>query len=252
MKLQVFQVTPSVWCFRRRSYLTCSYLVRRANGQIVMVDAGMDSSAQDVRDALARAFDATIKDVAAVLVTHWHNDHAAGAQVVQEQASAKIYYHAGDEPELLRTTASGGVRGWLAARVPEFGPLVLLKGLLGEATPRAVKADVLVNDGDQIEEDVMVIATPGHTKGHVSFFYEPERVLFAGDALAVIGGNLRFMARSVTLNLQDARQSMRKCLELPIEHVCPGHRAPLSKDVPARCAEMRALLTGSEHWPFFG
>ena len=73
--------------------------------------------------------------------------------------------------------------------MPELGPLVLLKGLLGEAVPRAVAATRLVHDGEQIEDEFDVIESPGHTPGHVSFFYRPERILFAGDALAVIDGS---------------------------------------------------------------
>src|SRR5688572_27205312 len=137
MGLEVFPVTPRVWCLRRRSYLTCSYVVRAGAG-IVLVDAGMDSTGRDIEQALDRAFGARPEDVRAILLTHWHNDHAAGAHAVVERSGAKVYYHAGDLPELTRTTASHGARGWLAERVPERGPLVLLKGLLGEAVPRAV------------------------------------------------------------------------------------------------------------------
>jgi len=251
MGLEVFPVTPNVWCLRRRSYLTCSYVVRAAGG-IVLVDAGMDSTGGDVREALTCAFGARPEDVRAILLTHWHNDHAAGARAVQERSSAKVYYHAGDRPELTRATASTGARGWLARRVPELGPLVLLKGLLGEATARAVAADRSITDGERIEDDFEVIETSGHTRGHVSFYYAPERTLFAGDALAVIDGRVRFMSRPVTLDLSAARQSMMKCLERPIDHLCPGHRMPLSAEVPARCGEMIERLKTNASWPLFG
>src|SRR5688572_2962266 len=111
MGLEVFPVTPNVWCLRRRSYLTCSY-VARAGGGVVLVDAGMDSTGNDIEQALTRAFGATVQDVRAVLLTHWHNDHAAGARAVQERSRAKVYYHVGDQPELTRATATAGVRGW--------------------------------------------------------------------------------------------------------------------------------------------
>ncbi len=251
MGLEVFPVTPRVWCVRRRSYLTCSYVVQAPVG-IVLVDAGMDSEGRDIERALARAFRAAPADVRAILLTHWHNDHAAGARAIQEKSSAKIYYHAGDQAELTRTTASRGVRGWLAERVPELGPLVLLKGLLGEAVPRAVAAHRLISDGDTVEGDFAAICTPGHTPGHVSFFYGPERILFAGDALAVIGSRVRFMSRPVTLDLTEARRSMVRCLERPIEHLCPGHRMPLSTDVPGRCSELLERLKTEAPWPLFG
>lgn len=251
MGLEVFAVTPDVWCLRRRSYLTCSYVVR-VRGGFVLVDAGMDSTGRDVEQALIRAFGARVEDVRAVLLTHWHNDHAAGARAVQERSGAKVYYHAGDQAELTRASATEGIRGWLAQRVPELGPLVLLKGLLGEAAPRAVSADGLVKDGDRVETDFEVIETPGHTPGHVSFYYRPEGILFAGDALAVVSGRVRFMSRPVTPDLGEARRSMVRCLDRPIEHLCPGHRMPLSTNVSARCGELLERLRMNAPWPFFG
>lgn len=248
---EVFAVTPEVWCIRRRSYLTCSYVMKTSEG-IVLIDAGMDSEGADIEFALARAFGARASDVRAILLTHWHNDHAAGARAIQERSAARVYYHSGDQPELTGKTGASGVRGWLSERVPELGPLVLFKGLLGQATPRAVAADELVRDGDRIENDFEVIETPGHTPGHVSYYCVRGRILFAGDALAVVRGRVRFMARAVTPNLTEARNSMARCLDRSIEHLCPGHRGPLSTGTEARCLEMRRYLQTPAAWPFFG
>jgi glyoxylase-like metal-dependent hydrolase (beta-lactamase superfamily II) len=95
----------------------------------------------------------------------------------------------------------------LSDRIPELGFLVLFKGLLGESAPRAVDAQHLVQGGDVVVNDFVVVGTPGHTPGHVSYFYPQERALFAGDALAVIDGRIRFMARPVTLDTAAARRS---------------------------------------------
>ena len=44
---EVFQVSPTIWCIRRRSYLTCSYILKRGDSA-VLIDAGMASSGADV------------------------------------------------------------------------------------------------------------------------------------------------------------------------------------------------------------
>jgi glyoxylase-like metal-dependent hydrolase (beta-lactamase superfamily II) len=97
-----------------------------------------------------------------------------------------------------------------------------------------------------------VIDTPGHTAGHVSYYYRPCKTLFAGDALAVVRGRLRFMARPVTEDLQQARESMARCLELPIDFICPGHREPLTRNVHAERRRMRDYLRGGGKWPLLG
>ena len=250
MSTEVRRVSESITCLRRASYLTCSYIVRTAQG-LVLVDAGMDSDAADVHVGL-RALNSRVEDIRAILLTHWHNDHAAGAQAIHAVTGAPAYYHRGDEPYFTGKAGATGLRRWLSDRVPELGVCGTLKGLLGESTPRAVAAARLVQDGDRLLGDFEVIATPGHTPGHVSYFYRPERALFAGDALAVIQGRIRFMARPVTLDLDTARRSLERCLALQPQIVCPGHREPLVTGADAACQAMQDYLTRGGKWPLLG
>jgi glyoxylase-like metal-dependent hydrolase (beta-lactamase superfamily II) len=247
---QLQQVTQNILCIHRPSYLTCSYLVRARAG-IVLIDAGMSSRGADVRVALDRS-GASIDSVRAILLTHWHNDYAAGAEAIRSAAGAAVYYHEGDAAFLTGRTARRGVRGWISEIIPECGVLVLAKGLLGEATPRPVAATRLVRDGEVILDDFVVIETPGHTAGHVSYYYKPERALFAGDSLAVVNSRIRFMARPVTADLDRARASMEKCLGLEVNVLCPGHRQPLTENVAVECRRMRDYLMSGGTWPIFG
>ena len=250
MGTEVRRVTDSIVCVRRASYLTCSYIVRASKG-LVLVDAGMDSDGADVHAGL-REMNAEPHDISAVLLTHWHNDHAAGAHALHALTGAPVYYHRGDEPFLTGRAGATGVRRWVSDQIPEWGVLVLAKGLLGQATPRAVMAHHFVEDGDVILDDFEVIATPGHTEGHVCYFYRPEKALFAGDAFAVIDGRIRFMARPVTPDLEAARASVGKCLALNPQLICPGHREPLTAGVESACNDMRSYLKSRGPWPLLG
>jgi len=249
MATEVRRVSDSIVCLRRASYQTCSYMVRTAKG-LVLIDAGMSSDGNDVLAGL-RHTGAQASDIRALLLTHWHNDHSAGARASRDMSAAPIYYHRGDEAFFTGAAGARGLRGWVSDLIPEWGLLVLAKGLLGESTPRPVSADHFVRDGESVLDDFLVIETPGHTPGHVSYFYGPERALFAGDALAVIDRQVRFMARPVTLDTAAARQSMAKCLRLRPHFVCPGHREPLAA-AEAACEVMLAQLGRDGRWPLFG
>jgi glyoxylase-like metal-dependent hydrolase (beta-lactamase superfamily II) len=217
----------------------------------VLIDAGMDSSGSDVQKLLS-AMQADNEEVRALLITHWHNDHAAGGQWARNQTGCQVYYDIAEKPWLSRETAQEGWRGWLARHIPEWGIGVLFIGLLGEAVPNAVDASEYVNDGQVLLNDFEVISTPGHTLGHTSFYYRPKQTLFAGDALAVIGDDVRFMARPVTPDVTRARESMEKCLRWHIATLCPGHRMPLTKNVAQSCQRMRDHLAAGGRWPLFG
>lgn len=250
MGTEVRRVTDSIVCLRRASYLTCSYIVRSSNG-LVLVDAGMDSDGADIHAGL-REMNATPNEIRAILLTHWHNDHAAGAHALHELTGAPVYYHRGDERFFSGRAGATGLRRWISDQIPEWGVLVLAKGLLGEATPRAVTAQHFVEDGDVILDDFEVVTTPGHTEGHVCYFYRPTSALFAGDALAIIDHRIRFMARPVTPDLDAARVSVEKCLALNPKLICPGHREPLTLNVESACDDMRSYLKTGGPWPLLG
>ncbi|QDT99263.1 MBL fold metallo-hydrolase [Gimesia aquarii] len=247
---QIFQVTDAIWCIRRPSYQNCSYLVLTSKGP-VLIDAGMASDGRDIDLALAK-LNLSHSDIRAILLTHWHNDHAAGAAEIQARSGAPVYCHVLDKPNLTRVTSHNGFRGWLANHIPEWGIFVLFIGLLGEAVPRAVESPEVVCDSDTILEGFTVIETPGHTPGHISFYYAPEKALFAGDALAVIGERIRFMARPVTPDHEAARDSMIRCLSMDIEVLCPGHRHPLTQNCQQRCDEMLQYIKSGGRWPILG
>lgn len=248
-RVQLLPVTDGVWCFRQRSYVCCSYAIADDDG-IVLVDAGMTSDAAPVRNGLAM-IGRTLEDVHTVLLTHWHNDHAAGAARIKEISGARVYYHGRERPYFMRETLRSGFPGWLSGHVPERGPLVLARGLLSDATTAAVPADVLVSDGDLALGRFRVLETPGHTPGHVAYFDESSGVLFAGDALAVVGDELRFMARPVTLDVADARASMAALLDLPARYIGPGHRRPLTENVAVQINSLKQRVLGAG-WPLLG
>lgn len=82
-------------------------------------------------------------------------------------------------------------------------------------------------DGNQpvaVEEDLLAIPVPGHTRGHVVFLYR-DKVLFTGDHLAWSdnrGGLIAF--RDVAwYSWAEQTKSMRRLLDYSFEWVLPGH-----------------------------
>lgn len=241
---EFFPVVENVFCLRRPSYLTCSYVVRRPDG-LVFLDAGMSESGDDVRAALERLH-AFPDDVLGTLLTHWHNDHSSGARFLEPYAPVFTHAYEGGK---LTAEPSRPFGARLSRLLPDHGPLVLLKGLLKDGPSVRLDGFTPVRDGELLLDQFLVVETPGHTPGHLSFLDVRNKILFAGDALAVVNGALRRMARPVTEDLPLALWSMKRLMELDFAVICPGHRAPV-RSPGELVADFRARL--EEGWPLLG
>ena len=88
-----------------------------------------------------------------------------------------------------------------------------------------------LREGDQVGSFV-VIESPGHTAGHVSFWRESDRILILGDVIAnlnIFSGMvmLREPERFFSLDPAQNRRSARRLIELEPKLVCFGHGPPL-------------------------
>lgn len=138
----------------------CYLLTDDASKTAAVIDPGVPSD--ELNDAL---FGYELKYI---LLTHGHFDHIFGCESLKElYPNSKICIHTEDEKCLndKKHNLVGDFDGYL----PE------------------INADILVNDGDEIEifEGVTfkVIHTPGHSEGSVCYYDEADKLLFSGDTL---------------------------------------------------------------------
>lgn len=87
--------------------------------------------------------------------------------------------------------------------------------------------DQLVDEGDAFafgDQEVRVIATPGHTSGHISYFFPDGAALFCGDTLFALGCGRLFEGDAPTM-----WRSLSKLAALPgATRVYCGHEYTLS------------------------
>jgi glyoxylase-like metal-dependent hydrolase (beta-lactamase superfamily II) len=89
----------------------------------------------------------------------------------------------------------------------------------------------LLSDGE-LYGSLRVVATPGHTPGHLSYFDERDGTLYAGDALVTMGGRVNVpgfgpwyfpLPAIATWHRPTALASARRLSELPIRRYATGH-----------------------------
>lgn len=97
----------------------------------------------------------------------------------------------------------------------------------------------------QLDPDLTMIPTPGHTRGHAVFLYR-NQFLFTGDHLAWSHerGHLYAFRTACWYSWPEQIRSMERLLDFEFEWVLPGHGRPVH--LPAK--EMRRSLERCVEW----
>lgn len=126
----------------------------------VLVDAGLKANGKKVVKAFAG------KAISAHTLTHAHLDHAGGSKHVVDTLGVPMWVGAGDA-EAVRT-----------------GTPVANKVLTRLGSFPAVPVDRELREGDALgDTGFVVLDTPGHSPGHLSFWRESDRTLVCGDVI---------------------------------------------------------------------
>jgi glyoxylase-like metal-dependent hydrolase (beta-lactamase superfamily II) len=96
-----------------------------------------------------------------------------------------------------------------------------------------------------LDDDLLMIPTPGHTKGHAVFLYR-ERFLFTGDHLAwnEARGALYAFRSACWYSWKEQIASMERLLDYRFEWVLPGHGRPIQ----LAAGEMHEQLAACVAW----
>jgi glyoxylase-like metal-dependent hydrolase (beta-lactamase superfamily II) len=176
----------------------CWVIGNRRTGEAICIDPG--DQPEEIL-AMARDMGVTIK---AIANSHAHVDHILGVGGVKTATGAKFFMH--------RDEAA------MAARAVE-----LARTLAGQAAEEPPPPDFHPEDGDVVEVEgvkLMVIHTPGHTPGSLSYY--TEGLLFSGDTL--FAGSIGRTDLPGGDYDQEMASIVNKLLVLPDETVVlPGH-----------------------------
>jgi hydroxyacylglutathione hydrolase len=177
----------------------CSIFGDEQTREAIVVDPG------DEIEKITEVLDLRQLKVKAIVVTHAHIDHVAGAHKLRELTGAPVYLNERDR-DLLRM-------------------LDVQARWLGVETPARTEIDHPAEDGTVLElgpAAFHVLHTPGHTQGSISLWIPQQGKLVAGDTL------FRDSIGRTDLPGGDGRQILSsiktRLLDLPEETiVIPGH-----------------------------
>jgi glyoxylase-like metal-dependent hydrolase (beta-lactamase superfamily II) len=126
-----------------------------------------------------------IKNVKRIILTHVHVDHSQAANEIKKRSGAKIYSHWIESRYLIHDPPYLGPPT-TQETVDKLGKLgVSMRALIkeyGSFEVEPISVDEQVSDGDMIGS-LKVIHTPGHTPGHISLYYEKDKLLLGADSI---------------------------------------------------------------------
>jgi glyoxylase-like metal-dependent hydrolase (beta-lactamase superfamily II) len=99
---------------------------------------------------------------------------------------------------------------------------------------------VQVAGDHDLVDGIRVVATPGHTMGHIAVLDDVGGILVAGDALGTSGGTLTGSNPSFTEDADAAKASVVKLGNLTFETLLVGHGEPILEGASAQVAALAA------------
>jgi len=174
--------------------------------EAAVVDTGTPNNAAKIADVVHSA-GMGWNAVHHVILTHYHPDHVGSVgEILAATTKATAYAGAADIPHIK--------------------------------SPRPLKA---VADNDEVF-GLRVIATPGHTLGHICVFDPAGSLLILGDALNNIGDKLTGPNPQYTSDMAQARQSVKKLARLNFRRAIFGHGEPIDKGASQAIAKLAGTL----------
>ena len=185
------------------------YLLEGVDG-LTVVDAGLFGAGKAIVKELVES-GRKPTDVKRILVTHAHPDHIGGLKDLQLQTGATVVTSAGE-----RDVIEGKAR-----MKPQ-----------NNVWKETVMVGRVVTEGEKIDGvlgGLTVLATPGHTSSHLSFWQADQKIVFTGDVMMnMFSLTLPFAA--FTVDMAQDRRSVMKVAELAPAIVCFGHGPVLMED----------------------
>ncbi|MDQ3183501.1 MAG: MBL fold metallo-hydrolase [Actinomycetota bacterium] len=200
---------------------------------LTLIDTLFDTDARRIIDRIG-SIGRSVEDLKHIVLTHAHRSHLGGLATLKELSGATVYSHAWEADIVAGERTAQPVTPVPMRPLSTYWSVYYLQlgAALGRGKHPPCPVDTTLEDGDTVGP-VRVLHTPGHTPGHLAFWWPESRALFAGDAIAtypVFGPGWP----AFTLNPTQHRASLRRMAELDPAVLAVGHGDPLTAGAAER------------------
>jgi glyoxylase-like metal-dependent hydrolase (beta-lactamase superfamily II) len=204
-------------------------------GELSLVDTLFESDGRLLFDAI-RKLGRRPEDLKRIAITHGHRSHLGGMAALVRASGARLYAHEWEADIVCGDRRAQAVSIWPRQSL-RLIPFQL--GLwLGRPKHVPCPVDELLKDGDAFGP-LEVLYAPGHSPGHLAFWWPERRFLIAGDAVAT-WPELCAGWTAFNLNKKQHAESLRRMAALEARIVGVGHGDPITTDAADRVHSLAA------------
>lgn len=203
--------------------MNISLIVDAGHG-LTLVDTGLPTQADLIEEMIvAEGF--SLSDVKQIVLTHQDLDHVGALNPLKERTGATVFAYADEIPYIDGTLPP--IKFPTPERLAQ-NPLIAKR--LKHYKPTQV--DQALHDQEVLarSSSAQVIATPGHTPGHIALYLPNTKTLIAGDSMVAENGILKGPSPQNTPDMEAATQSLRNLLDLDIETIVCYHGGLITDD----------------------
>jgi hydroxyacylglutathione hydrolase len=201
----------------------------------------VDTSTRHSRRRILRQLPGELE---AIFITHAHRDHAGAMHAVATKTGAPVWASEADADAI-----EGKAPEPLPAQYRDHIVNRMAAGWWKDHHPVMRR----LRDGEQVA-GFSVIEFPGHTPGQIGLWRESDRTVICADVMRsmnLVTGlpQLGEMPVIFTVDVEEARRSIRKLAAIEANTICFGHGRPLTKNAAQKIIDFAASLPLPEPTP---
>jgi glyoxylase-like metal-dependent hydrolase (beta-lactamase superfamily II) len=220
------EITPGVYDVApppNKGYFKAGFskaVIVDAGDGLIVLDTLYDADARDILAELKR-IGKTPADIKHIVLTHAHRGHLGGLAALKQLSGAPVYAHPW-EADIISGDRGRQEPSIFVTNPIKSYPIIFFGRLTAPINKhKPLPVDYLIEEGDKIGP-LEAVHTPGHTPGHLAFYWPERRVFITGDAFVTWPVHCPGWPNAM-LNHKQSWETLDKMAQFDTEVIAPGH-----------------------------